>query len=126
MGLTIKEIDNAKPNAKLYKLADGGGLCLAVKPNGSKLWWYRYRFDGKETLSIGEYPLVGLKEACDEHFAARKLLDAGTDPMVARRADPKPNKKKPRRNRSVSTSVRHVAREFSVDFSLSHLLGLVG
>jgi hypothetical protein len=28
--------------------------------------------------------------------------------------------------RSVSTSVRHVAREFSVDFSLSHLLGLVG
>ena len=87
MGLTIKEIENAKPNAKLYKLADGGGLCLAVKPNGSKLWWYRYRFDGKErTLSLGEYPHVGLKEAREDHFAAHKLLDAGTDPMAARKA----------------------------------------
>lgn len=94
MGLTIKEIDNAKPNAKLYKLADGGGLCLAVKPNGSKLWWYRYRFDGKErTLSIGEYPFIGLKEARDEHFAARKMLDAGTDPMVARRAEAEAKRK---------------------------------
>ena len=28
MALTIKEIENAKPRAKKYKLADGGGLCL--------------------------------------------------------------------------------------------------
>ena len=27
MGLTIKEIDGAKPKGKPYKLADGGGLC---------------------------------------------------------------------------------------------------
>ena len=37
MGLTIKEIENAKPRAKKYKLADGGGLCLIVKPSGAKL-----------------------------------------------------------------------------------------
>src|SRR5882757_4676728 len=48
MGLTIKEIENAKPRAKKYKLADGGGLCLIVKPSGAKLWLWRYRFDGIE------------------------------------------------------------------------------
>jgi hypothetical protein len=36
MGLTIKEIDNAKPNGKPYKLADSGGLCLLIVPSGSK------------------------------------------------------------------------------------------
>ena len=30
MGLTIKEIENAKPRDKRYKIADGGGLCLLV------------------------------------------------------------------------------------------------
>jgi gluconate 5-dehydrogenase len=56
MGLTIKEIENAKPRAKKYKLADGGGLCLIVKPSGAKLWLWRYRFDRIEkNMSFGEY-----------------------------------------------------------------------
>jgi hypothetical protein len=38
MGLTIKEIDNARPNDKSYKLADGGGLCLLIASSGAKLW----------------------------------------------------------------------------------------
>jgi hypothetical protein len=38
MALTIKEIDNARPKTKKYKLADGGGLCLLVAPSGAKLW----------------------------------------------------------------------------------------
>ena len=46
MGLTIKEIENAKPRDKKYKLADGGGLCLLVLPSGGKLWLWRYRFAG--------------------------------------------------------------------------------
>jgi hypothetical protein len=32
VALTIKEIDNAKPKDKKYKLADGGGLCLLIQP----------------------------------------------------------------------------------------------
>jgi hypothetical protein len=59
VGLTIKEIDNAKTRTKKYKLADAGGLCLLVAPSGAKLWRWRYRFDGKEKMmSFGEYPLV--------------------------------------------------------------------
>jgi hypothetical protein len=56
MGLTIKEIDGAKPTDKPYKLADGGGLCLLIAPSGAKLWRWRYRFDGKEKMmALGEY-----------------------------------------------------------------------
>lgn len=88
MGLTLKEIENAKPIAKSYKLSDGGGLCLLVAPSGSKLWRWRYRFDGKEKMmALGEYPLVGLKEVRERHFAARKVLDTGVDPMAERKAD---------------------------------------
>jgi hypothetical protein len=31
MGLTTKEIENAKPGSKSYKLADGGGLCCSSR-----------------------------------------------------------------------------------------------
>jgi hypothetical protein len=34
VALTIKEIENAKPKDKKYKLADGGGLCLLIQPWG--------------------------------------------------------------------------------------------
>ena len=59
MALTIKEIENAKPKAKKYKMLDGGGLCLLVLPTGTKLWLWRYQFDGSEkNMTFGEYPLV--------------------------------------------------------------------
>jgi len=46
MPLTIKEIENAKPKAKKYKMLDGGGLSLLVLPTGTKLWLWRYQFNG--------------------------------------------------------------------------------
>src|ERR1039458_3802204 len=88
MGLTIKEIDGAKPKDKPYKLTDGGGLCLLIAPSGAKLWRWRYYFAGKEKMmALGEYPLITLKEARERHFAGRKVLAAGIDPMAARKAE---------------------------------------
>lgn len=88
MGLTVKDIDNAKPRTSKYKLADGRGLCLLVAPSGARLWRWRYRFDGKEKMmALGEYPLVTLKEARERHFEARKTLEAGIDPMAERKAE---------------------------------------
>ena len=56
VALTIKEIENAKPKDKKYKLADGGGLCLLIQPWGGKFWLWRYRFDGTEkNMTFGEY-----------------------------------------------------------------------
>jgi Arm domain-containing DNA-binding protein len=88
MALTTRELDNAKPNGKPYRLADGGGLCMFVAPTGARLWRWRYRFDGKEqTMGFGEYPVVSLKEARDQHYVARKKLAAGVDPMAERKAE---------------------------------------
>jgi len=45
--LSDTKIRNAKPADKEYTLADGQGLSVVVRPNGTKLWLYRYRFGGK-------------------------------------------------------------------------------
>src|SRR5258705_10780623 len=56
MPLTDTGIRSAKKGLKPRKLSDSGGLYLDVKPNGSKLWRYRYRIDGRENVfAIGEY-----------------------------------------------------------------------
>jgi integrase len=78
--------DKAVQAADVGKHADGEGLTLLVKPNGTKVWWFRYRYGGKEkTLSIGKYPLINLKEARELTYDARKLLANGSDPMVVKR-----------------------------------------
>ncbi len=80
-----KEIQAIKATDVQQKISDGDGLFLIVQPLpvGSKLWQLRYRFAGKQkTCSFGQYPLVGLKEARDRSFEARKLLSNGADPMA--------------------------------------------
>jgi hypothetical protein len=78
MQLTEATLKNAKPAAKAYKLADGFGMFLLVKPNGSRLWRLKYRFAGKEKLlALGSYPQVSLKRARDYRDAARLLLKGG-------------------------------------------------
>lgn len=89
MALTDIAIRRAKPRAKSYKLADGGGLYLEVTPKGSKYWRYKYRRpkSGKENrLSLGVYPDTGLAEARERHAEARKVLAAGRDPGKQREA----------------------------------------
>jgi integrase len=114
MGLTIKEIDGAKPTDKPYKLADGGGLCLLIAPSGAKLWRWRYRFDGKEKMmALGEYPVVTLKEAHERHSDARKALANGTDPMAERKAEGEAKQKESEaRQREEENSFESVARDW--------------
>ncbi len=55
------------------RLADASGLYLEVPSSGSKRWFWKYRFDGKEKrLAICGYPDVGLKEARTARDDARK------------------------------------------------------
>ena len=64
MPLTTKQIENAKPKDKPYKLADAGGLCLLVAPSGARLWRWRYRFAGKEKMmAFGEFTMRPLAES---------------------------------------------------------------
>ncbi len=48
--LTDLNLRTAKPAAKPYKLSDGGGLFLLVKPTGAKAWRWKFRLAGKEGL----------------------------------------------------------------------------
>jgi hypothetical protein len=65
---------------RTIKLSDGGGLQLWVVPSGSKLWKIAYRFNDKQLkLSLGAYPVIGLKDARDKRDATKRLLLAGVD-----------------------------------------------
>lgn len=88
MALSDLKIRKAKIRDKAYKLADGGGLFLLVKPNGSRLWQQKYRYLGKERLlSHGPYPEVSLAQAREKREKARVVLAEGHDPAVQKRID---------------------------------------
>ncbi|MDF0601148.1 tyrosine-type recombinase/integrase [Psychromarinibacter sp. C21-152] len=83
MHLSDLQIRKAKQKDKPYRLTDGLGLHLAVKPTGSKLWQFRYRYMGKEKLlSLGPYPAVSLADARRKRDDAKRLLVDGIDPSV--------------------------------------------
>ena len=81
MALKELEVRYAGLRQKDYKLADGEGLYVLVRPNGSKLWRLKYRFEGKEKLlSIGAYPQVSLGDARLRRAEAKVALGQGRDP----------------------------------------------
>lgn len=81
-------VRQARGRERPYKLSDERGLFLLVKPNGSRWWRLKYRFEGKEKLlSFGIYPDVTLAQARTQRDAARSLLAQGIDPSVQRKAD---------------------------------------
>jgi Arm DNA-binding domain len=86
MALTTIGITNLRPKKADYRVADGGGLYIRVRPNGSKLWRYDYRLDGsRRTHSIGEWGggsnRVSLKQARDAHDEARAAVARGEHPI---------------------------------------------
>lgn len=86
--LTDKEILSLKGREKTYRIADGGGLYLEVKPDGAKYWRLAYRFGGKQkTLALGVYPTVGAKTARNKREEAKKLLENNIDPSLQRKVD---------------------------------------
>jgi Arm domain-containing DNA-binding protein len=95
MALTDTAIRGTKPSKRPYKIYDRDGLFLLINPSGSKLWHWRYRFHGEEKLmALGEYPVVNLGQARERHFAARKKLAAGIDPMATRKAEAETRREK--------------------------------
>lgn len=87
--LTNTEVSQAKPKDKEYNLADGEGLALRVKPQGSKLWIFNYSRPYtkiRANISFGNYPDVSLAEARDKRANARKLLAKEIDPKTHKEA----------------------------------------
>ena len=107
--LNALAVKKAKPADKPFKMADGGGLYLLVKPAG-KYWRYDYRIAGKrKTLALGVYPLVTLEDARQLHLKARRKLDLGN-------ADPSDTQSKKARKlaseKATTSTVQAVCEEW--------------
>lgn len=71
-----------KPRARV---SDSGGLYLEAAPNGSRRWFWKYYFGGKEKrLALGSYPAVSLKDARAARDDARRQQQQGVDPAAQR------------------------------------------
>ncbi|MCT7057226.1 Arm DNA-binding domain-containing protein, partial [Salmonella enterica] len=78
-------IRNLKPSAKPFKVSDSHGLYLLVNPGGSRIWYLKYRFNGKESrIGLGAYPLVSLADARQQRDVFRKQLAQNINPVQQR------------------------------------------
>lgn len=89
MKLSDTKVRLAKPADKPYKLQDGNGLYLEVRPTGKKVWRYRcWLPDGKEsTFTIGDYPAISLAEARTQRAEARATVKQGINPTQQRKLE---------------------------------------
>ena len=107
MALTDAALRNLKPKDAQYKVADGQGLYVLVKPDGARYWRLKYRYGGKEgVLALGVYPEVGAGEARTRRDDARRLLRDGIDPASQRRTE------KVKRRSDTENTFESVAREW--------------
>ena len=127
--LTDTQCRTAKPKDKPYKLSDGKGLYLEIKPNGVKAW--RYRFELREgdvaresIFAIGDYAIARsgetqeegqarragrrftLAEARDERIKARSLVKQGINPAHNRQLE------RIKREQESATTFEAVANEW--------------
>lgn len=81
--LTNTEVKQAKGKEKVYKLSDGDGLVLKVKPNGSKSWmfdYYRPHSKVRANIGFGTYPEISLADARKKRIESREQVAQGIDP----------------------------------------------
>ncbi|HXC40249.1 MAG TPA: tyrosine-type recombinase/integrase [Burkholderiales bacterium] len=116
--LTDKAIRTAQHADKPVRLFDGGGLYLELAPNGGKWWRLKYRFAGKEKrLSLGVYPIIGLKDARIRREDAKRMLANGIDPSEQRQI------KKAMVLERAANSFEAIAREWFASFSKKWVKG---
>lgn len=85
MSLNDAKIRTLKPSSRPVKLSDSHGLYVLINPGGSRIWYLKYRFAGKESrVSLGAYPLVSLAEARLQRDGIRKLLTQNINPVQQR------------------------------------------
>lgn len=84
--LDARTVDAAQKRERVYRLSDGGGLLLEVKPSGAKAWLVRLTVAGKRRdMGLGGYPTVSLKEARQKAEEARRLAHGRVDPITERK-----------------------------------------
>ena len=127
--LTDTQCRTAKPKDKPYRLSDGKGLYLEIKPNGVKAWRYRFELRegdvAKESIfAVGDYAVAPsgetkdegrarragrrftLAEARDERIKARSLVKQGVNPAHNRQLE------RIKREQESATTFEAVANEW--------------
>ena len=87
--LTAKAVEKAVSGDKEYKLHDGDGLFLRVRPSGATSWLFSYRLPGDKSsirMTIGTPKDLSLKAARNKISELQKLVDKGIDPRHAKAA----------------------------------------
>jgi len=85
MPLTVKQIDNANPKNKPYKLFDTDGLYLYVLQLGKKVWRFKYKFNGKECLNtFDKYLNINLEEARQRRNEYLSMIAKGINSAQAK------------------------------------------
>lgn len=88
MSLTDAKIRTLKPSNRPFKVSDSHGLYLLVKPGGSRHWYLKYRFNGKESrIALGAYPAISLSDARQQREGIRKMLALNINPVQQRAAE---------------------------------------
>lgn len=88
MPLNDHIIQNAISQEKPYRLADSQGLYLVISNSGSRLWYFRFRFNGKQNrIAFGPYPQITVAEARRKRDTARRLLASGISPSEHRKSE---------------------------------------
>lgn len=89
--LSDTTLKNLKPLDKEYTKSDSKGLYIRVFPNGTKVWYFAYKFLGKhKKISLGNYPDLSLSYAREMAQEYRRLLLRNIDPNVYRKEQNKP------------------------------------
>ncbi len=86
--LSDKQIKEAKPKAKDYKLTDGDGLGLIVSKSGRKRWVFAFISPDTGKLNntgLGNYPVLSLAEAREKRTELKKLVMRGIDPITEKK-----------------------------------------
>lgn len=82
MALTTLKVKNAKAG----RHTDARGLCLYVKPSGTRTWVLRMQKDGqRRDYGLGSALDVSLAEAREAAIALRRKVREGFDPVAERR-----------------------------------------
>jgi integrase len=89
------------------RFTDAAGLYLEVAQTGSKRWFWKYLFAGREKrLALGSYPDVTLAKARDARDEAKVLHRKGADPAQHRQAE------KMRRRAALDNTFEAIARDY--------------
>jgi integrase len=88
MKLTVRKVEALRKRPNRGRYGDGHGLVLQVVNPNNASWLFCYQRQGRpRSMGLGPLHTIGLKEARERAYAARRLLLDGIDPLEAKRAE---------------------------------------